>query len=253
MEPIYEPKGAAKEYGDYGKGVKMFSVYVHEFPNGKKYFGISKNIQRRFRNGKGYQGQKIVYDAIQKYGWQNVKTTILKTDLTEQEAKAEEIRLISENKTFDRNFGYNQTLGGEGANGRKLTADQKKAIGERFSKSNKGRPLSAEHKEKISASLKGKTNKLSEEGKRRIDDANHRKRLSRETRAKISDRTKQAMREKGVGEHLKEAWSKDKEKRKAQLRITMYNRYGAVPQKYDLRDDVINLGLDKEDYSELFD
>ena len=32
----------------------------------------------------------------------------------------------------------------------------------------------------------------------------------------------------------------------------MYDRYGIIPQKYDLRDDVIALGLNKEDYSELF-
>lgn len=43
------------------------------------------------------------------------------------------------------------------------------------------------------------------------------------------------------------------EKRKAMLRIAMYNRYGVIPSKNDLRDDVLLLGLDKDDYSELFD
>lgn len=47
-------------------------------------------------------------------------------------------------------------------------------------------------------------------------------------------------------------WQENKEQRKAKLRITMYDRYGIIPQKYDLRDDVISLGLNKEDYSELF-
>lgn len=47
-------------------------------------------------------------------------------------------------------------------------------------------------------------------------------------------------------------WQENKKQRKAKLRITMYDRYGIIPQKYDLRDDVIALGLNKEDYSELF-
>lgn len=33
----------------------------------------------------------------------------------------------------------------------------------------------------------------------------------------------------------------------------MYDRYGVMPKNYDLRDDVIALGLNKEDYSELFE
>lgn len=32
----------------------------------------------------------------------------------------------------------------------------------------------------------------------------------------------------------------------------MYARYGVIPKNYDLREDVIALGLDKNDYKELF-
>ena len=66
MTPIYTPKGAAAEY----------AVYMHTFPNGKRYIGISRNISRRFRNGKGYEGQPIIWSAIQKYGWESVNQAL---------------------------------------------------------------------------------------------------------------------------------------------------------------------------------
>ena len=89
--PIYEPAGKAKEYGEY-------TVYMHVFPNGKKYIGISRNVKKRFRNGEGYARSKIVYSAIQKYGWENVSHEILYENLSEQEAK-QQLRLLLE-QTF---------------------------------------------------------------------------------------------------------------------------------------------------------
>ena len=158
MKPIYEPKGKAKEY----------SVYIHTFPNGKKYVGISSNVKRRFRNGKGYERQPIMMNAILKYGWECVLTEIICTGLSEAEAKSEEIRMIAEYRTAEREFGYNQTLGGEGANGRTVSPENRRKTGERMSKIHKGVPLSEEHKRKISDSLKGKEKNYSEAGKQRL-------------------------------------------------------------------------------------
>ena len=107
--PIYEPAGKAKEYGEY-------VVYMHTFPNGKKYIGISKNINKRFRNGEGYARSKIVYSAIQKYGWENVSHEILYENLSEQEAKQKEVELIRQHDTTNHKNGYNSTFGGEGGN-----------------------------------------------------------------------------------------------------------------------------------------
>ena len=42
--------------------METYSVYVHVFPNGKRYFGITcqEDINRRFQNGYGYRGQKLL-------------------------------------------------------------------------------------------------------------------------------------------------------------------------------------------------
>lgn len=229
-----------------------YAVYVHEFPNGKKYIGISGNVARRFRKGQGYRKQKIVYTAIQKYGWDSVKTTILFDGLTEKEAKAKEIELIAQHKTADRKYGYNQTLGGEGASGRPVSEENRRKIGEMMRKVHKGVSLSEEHRQNISKSLKGKAKNYSEEGRKRLISSNKTREHSEETRRKMSKNTKAAMEAKGMGEYLSAKWNEDKERRKAMLRVAMYDRYGVVPKKYDLRTDVILLGYDKNDYAELF-
>lgn len=243
MKPIYIPKGKAKEYGDY-------VVYMHTFPNGKRYIGISRNVARRFRNGRGYESQPIMWNAIQKYGWNNVVTTILLEQLTESEAKKEEIRLIAEYQTANRIYGYNETLGGEGANGRVLSEAEKQNIGKRMSLIHKGVPLSEEHKMKLSAAIKGKPKELSESGRQAIIESNRNRTYSTDTRKKLSQNTKAAMAQKGTGDYLSKKWAQDKEMRKAKMRLAMYDRYGVIPQNHDLRDDVALLGLFDE-YEEM--
>lgn len=67
-----------------------FYVYIHTFPNKKVYIGIThQNPNRRWRNnGEGYRKQNFIYNAIKKYGWENVKHEILYTNLTKEETKA---------------------------------------------------------------------------------------------------------------------------------------------------------------------
>lgn len=240
--PIYEPRGAAKEY----------AVYIHTFPNGKKYVGITSDINRRFRNGKGYGSQPIIEAAINKYGWKSVETEIVSTGLSEEAAKKEEIRLIAEMKTTDHEYGYNQTLGGEGANGRKVSEENKRKFGARMSELHKGVPLSEDHKKKIADTLKGRVPNISPEGKQRIIESNRTREYTQSTRQKMSENTRRAMKEKNMGEYLSKKWNEDKERRKAMLRVTMYKRYGIVPKKYDLREDIERLGLDKSEYQELY-
>lgn len=52
--------------------MKEFFVYQHiNKQNGKRYIGITsqKTPQKRWKNGLGYMGQPLFYNAIVKYGW----------------------------------------------------------------------------------------------------------------------------------------------------------------------------------------
>lgn len=93
----------------------MYTVYKHTCPNGKVYIGITKQKpERRWGvNGCGYKENEYFYRAIQKYGWENIKHEIIAEGLTEDEADAMEIDLISEYRATDRNCGYNRHFGGK--------------------------------------------------------------------------------------------------------------------------------------------
>lgn len=64
-------------------------------------------------NGKGYLNNKHFTNAINKYGWDNFKHEIIQDNLTEEEAQILERELIEKYNTFDSEFGYNRTSGGE--------------------------------------------------------------------------------------------------------------------------------------------
>ena len=95
-----------------------YQVYVHTFPNNKRYVGltIEENINKRWKNGKGYKGQKVVYNAILKYGWTNIGHQVFECN-TEAEMKYLEKYLIAYYNTTDRRYGYNVTEGGDGHKG----------------------------------------------------------------------------------------------------------------------------------------
>ena len=94
----------------------MYSVYKHETPSGKVYIGITKQEpKKRWLHGKGYQKQDYFYNAIQKYGWDNIKHEVLFTGLTKEEANQKEIELIEKYKSNQREFGYNIRDGGYNA------------------------------------------------------------------------------------------------------------------------------------------
>ena len=92
-------------------------------------------VKKRWLNGYGYskKNQFKMYNAIQKYGWENIKHEILFENLTKEEAEEKEIELIAQYKSNQIQFGYNTENGGN-------------SVGK----------LSQETKEKISNKLKGK-------------------------------------------------------------------------------------------------
>ena len=118
--------------------MKNWVVYVHIFPNGKKYFGITcKMPDKRWENGHGYtkNGQPVMYHAIQKYGWENIKHEILFTNLTKKEAELKEKKLIALYKTNCKKYGvlygYNMTDGGEGTLGHVVSEEARKKMSEK--------------------------------------------------------------------------------------------------------------------------
>lgn len=100
-----------------------YKVYVHIFPKeltGKKYdkyyFGITcrSNVNDRWVNGNGYVKQPYFYNAIQKYGWDNIRHVILFENLDEEMALLIEAELIDKFKTTSKEHGYNVSFGGKG-------------------------------------------------------------------------------------------------------------------------------------------
>lgn len=126
---------------------KRWKVYVHIFPNNKKYYGITnkKNPNERWESGHGYSfnHQPVMYNAIQKYGWGNIKHIILFENLSEEEAKQKEIELIRDNKTnckkYGDEYGYNMTDGGDGTLGHVVSEESKRKMSLKAKGRNKGK------------------------------------------------------------------------------------------------------------------
>ena len=107
-----------------------YIVYVHIFPNGKRYVGITcQKPNQRWRRGRGYIGSNAVYNAIKKYGWDNIEHKILFRKLSKKEAEDIEVRLIREWKTKVPN-GYNLCDGGNVVAGHKVSEKTKQHLRE---------------------------------------------------------------------------------------------------------------------------
>ena len=175
---------------------KNFCVYIHTTPSNKHYVGITSNKpENRWNEGRGYKRSPAFYNAILKYGWDNITHKIIADGLTEEKAKNMEIDLIAKHKTKNNKYGYNCTDGGDGKTGYRASEETKYKIsvahmGKKLSEEtktklsviNKGKHLTEAHKAKISAANMGKhftniaVDKMSKDG--------NSKRLSEEHKAK---------------------------------------------------------------------
>ena len=194
-----------------------WQLYVAEFPNGKKYFGItSRGLVTRARQHRheAKKGSLLPFHrAIRKYGTFELRCLAIGE---REEICALEISAIAEGKTQNAEFGYNLAPGGNlspmlgrpmteeirakllvANKGRKQSPEQ---IAKRVEKM-RGRKHSLEHNQKIANGLLG--HRHSAESRAKMSAANlgrkhsehHReatrqarlgKRLSPETRAKIA-------------------------------------------------------------------
>lgn len=96
---------------------KIYSVYIHIFPNNKVYIGItSQNVDDRWKGGHGYDSQALMKKAINKYGWDNIIHEVIKSNLSFDEACEMEKHYIKQYKSTNRKYGYNVTSGGDCGN-----------------------------------------------------------------------------------------------------------------------------------------
>ena len=156
---------------------KKWCVYLHivhsSCGHDKYYVGItSASTKRRWgKDGNGYKNQ-IFYRAIEKYGWENIEHIILEKNLSECEAKELEKEYIKKYNSFNKEYGYNLTLGGDGS---------------------VGREVSNETRRKISNSLSGEKHPMygkhhTEEYKQYMREINIGKKMSEIDKKKLSDR-----------------------------------------------------------------
>ena len=198
--------------------MKTYIVYAHTFPNDKRYIGITCNKPEwRWNGGMGYRRQPVLYNAIIKYGWDNVLHEIMAENLLEDEAKAMEIELIANYRTQNHLYGYNGTAGGDGKPGCVASKETRSKL----SDMRRGKHLSEEAKSKISESLKGR--QKSEETRLKLSEINKGKHPSDESRAKNSEAHK-GMR------HSEESYAKQSESMKgkthtaeAKLKMSLAN------------------------------
>lgn len=95
----------------------MWLIYKHTSPSGKVYIGQTrKGVAERWRSGRGYTYNprtRFSY-AIKKYGWDAFLHEIIEDNIESQAlANQREKYWISYYNSYDFNYGYNMTIGGD--------------------------------------------------------------------------------------------------------------------------------------------
>lgn len=152
---------------------ETYCVYIHTFPNGKKYVGQCKEpASARWNGGSGYLRQKLIYNAILKYGWDNVAHEIALSGASKEEVYAKEIELIKLLNTnrVSGGHGYNMSNGGEGGSRgyrhTKETIERLRLLNKGENNKFFGHKHTEKSRNKISATHKGK--KVSDESRQKM-------------------------------------------------------------------------------------
>ncbi|MCY1172719.1 group I intron endonuclease [compost metagenome] len=189
----------------------MIVYLIRNAVTGKCYVGQTRRtLQQRFYSHKKVVGKanacKALSDAMLKHGPENFTIELLCTCTSQADMDNMEIQMIAELGTFSPG-GYNLTRGGGGKSGYKHSAESI----EKMASTHRGKPLTDEHKKKVSASLVGNTRALgmkhSDETRRKISErgtgrkrapfsAEHREKIAASRRGtKASDAARQKMSE----------------------------------------------------------
>lgn len=175
---------------------------MYTFPNEKRYIGKTKRSLSR-RQGSFFDGYKnctALWNAIQKYGIENIQQEVLfEREMTDEEAsRLEQICILTFQTNVNRfdtpKRGYNLTDGGEGVSGWKPDEERYEVLVEQmheFHEKRRGTHHSKEAKKKMSEAKKGDKNPnygkpMSEEHKMKIGLANSKENMSDETKKRRS-------------------------------------------------------------------
>ena len=180
--------------------IRRWIIYMYTFPNNKRYIGKTcRSMSKRQRDDlwTGYKRCTLLWNAIQKYGVENIEQDILFEDnMTDAEAsRLEQICILlfkcNANRFFNPSYGYNLTDGGDGVSGVKRQDEAHMKQVREMIDSRKGCKLTAEHKRKLSIAHTGlKMGSMSESTKRKISIANSKENMSEETRLRRSNSKK---------------------------------------------------------------
>ncbi len=170
--------------------MKVAAIYKITSPSGNVYIGQTTNLERRKKVYECYPHprQRWIYNAIKKYGWENMKFNILwsSTDMTNinyilNEFETDFIKLYN---SLAPN-GYNLISGGKSF---KFSDESKKERKSR--KGEKKKPFTDEHKMNLSLSHIGQIVQHSEETKMKIRNSHIGITHTEETKKKMSDKAK---------------------------------------------------------------
>ena len=190
------------------ENINHWIIYMYTFPNGKRYIGKTKRTlsARQGCNFNRYDSCTVLWNAIQKYGVENIQQEILfENDMTDEYAsRLEQICILlfktNCNKFSNPKYGYNLTDGGEGLTGwhpDKERLEVLRAQLREIAEKRKGTHPSEETRRKQSEAKKGKPGRpMSDEVRRKLSLANSNATMSDETRmrrAKVYEERKKAV------------------------------------------------------------
>jgi len=139
-----------------------FYLYIAIFSNNKKYIGITNNFNIRIShhkyNSSHYKYNYKFYNAINKYGFENIGWIVVDGYTDWSELQKIEINEIARYNTTDTNFGYNTTEGGEGTLGLQWTEEQRLQMSKRMSGPN--HPFYGKARPEMSKRMSGENNPM---------------------------------------------------------------------------------------------
>lgn len=181
----------------------MFVYQITNAVNGKKYIGqhAGDNLHKYWLSTvyfaeHGYQGKRLLYRAIRKYGATNFEIKPLVIVGTKQEMDYYEIELIRRFDSMNPKEGYNITAGGSGSFGVKPSKETR----DKMSKVRLGKKMPESHRRKLSERSKGNKYSLG----KKMTKENYDKLMAVHVGAKRSDEARQRMSEAHKGKKLSE-------------------------------------------------